>query len=393
MGEPQVVRRPRVGTRSLWATGKPKSGPPSSPRARAASAARASAIASSVRSVTIAFTFGFTRSICARCACSTSVTEARRVRISSRRAVAVRKQRSLTGSTPSRDECTGVPWQVHANARAGAAVPPTRCNASATRGCKPRVCNPSVQPELRSPARPARLRRHGIARPPRSDDAVAAPDRRGRPCPESRLMRRAELAARAVPRRERQHRAAVRVASQQRAAGLGGAARPARGSRRGRDHDGDRPRPVQPAWCSRRSVHAPAGRLRVGIGGRGASGRLLGADACRGGCADPAADAKWPRRVSARGPDESRPRISIVRAGEHRGSRQRLLAVLRDAAHRTGRHLSAGAAAHDRGVAVLEHQPGRDESPDRPGDADDAGNEPHHAEHRGRAADDARLRA
>ena len=51
--------------------------------------------------------------------------------------------------------------------------------------------------------------------------------------------------------------------------------------------------------------------------------------------------------------------------------------------------ISAGAAAHDRDLAVLEHQPGRDESPDRPGDADDAGNKPHHAEHRGRAADDA----
>ena len=45
--------------------------------------------------VTMAFTFGFTRSIWARWACSTSVTEARRERIRSRSAIAVWKQRSL----------------------------------------------------------------------------------------------------------------------------------------------------------------------------------------------------------------------------------------------------------------------------------------------------------
>src|SRR5262245_13858044 len=90
---------PRVGTRSLWATGRPNSGPAASPRASAASFARASSSARSAVSVTIAFTFGLTRSIWVRCAWTTSVTETSRARMRRASSAAVRKQTSvLTGA-------------------------------------------------------------------------------------------------------------------------------------------------------------------------------------------------------------------------------------------------------------------------------------------------------
>src|SRR5262245_63472378 len=90
---------PRVGTRSLCATGRPNSGPAASPRASAASFARASSSARAAVSVTIALTFGLTRSIWARCAWTTSVTDTSRARIRRASSVAVRKQRSvLTGT-------------------------------------------------------------------------------------------------------------------------------------------------------------------------------------------------------------------------------------------------------------------------------------------------------
>ena len=74
-GEPNVVRIPAVGTRSLWATGSPCSGPSFAPRACASSAALAPAIARSATSVTIALTRGFTRSMRLRCAAITSRAE------------------------------------------------------------------------------------------------------------------------------------------------------------------------------------------------------------------------------------------------------------------------------------------------------------------------------
>src|SRR5262245_7904743 len=86
---------PRVGTRSLWATGRPNSGPAASPRASAASFARASSSARSAVSVTMAFTLGLTRAIWARCAWTTSVTETSRTRTFRASSVAVRKQRSV----------------------------------------------------------------------------------------------------------------------------------------------------------------------------------------------------------------------------------------------------------------------------------------------------------
>ncbi len=86
---------PFVGTRSLWAIGRPKSGPGASPRASAVSFPAASSSARSAVRVTIAFTLGFTRSICARCARTTSVTDTWRRRMRSANSTAVRKQRSL----------------------------------------------------------------------------------------------------------------------------------------------------------------------------------------------------------------------------------------------------------------------------------------------------------
>ena len=70
--EPLVVRMPAVSMRSLCAIGKPCNGPSGSPRAWRSSAALAHARACSGTSVTMAFTVGFTRSMRARCASSTS---------------------------------------------------------------------------------------------------------------------------------------------------------------------------------------------------------------------------------------------------------------------------------------------------------------------------------
>src|SRR3954452_6777611 len=78
MGEPYVVRIPFVGIMSLYAIGRPASGP-RSPAFRASSFFAAES-ASSGKNVTIALTFGFTRSICAINARTTSVAESLRVR-------------------------------------------------------------------------------------------------------------------------------------------------------------------------------------------------------------------------------------------------------------------------------------------------------------------------
>ena len=88
MGDPKVVRMPRVRVRSLWATGSPWSRPSGSPAATARSALSASA--SSVvsgRRVTMAFTRGFASSIRPRCAFITSTAE--RSRLAIRRASSV----------------------------------------------------------------------------------------------------------------------------------------------------------------------------------------------------------------------------------------------------------------------------------------------------------------
>src|SRR5258707_794018 len=75
--------------------GRPKSGPGASRRASAASFCFASASARSAVRVTIALTFGFTCSICARCARTTSMTDTWRRRMRSANSTAVRKQRSF----------------------------------------------------------------------------------------------------------------------------------------------------------------------------------------------------------------------------------------------------------------------------------------------------------
>ena len=93
-GEPRVVRIPAVSTRSLCATGRPCSAPTGRPRAIASSAFAASAMARSATRVTMALTLGFTRSICARCACMSSRAETFRPRSSATSWVAGRKQRS-----------------------------------------------------------------------------------------------------------------------------------------------------------------------------------------------------------------------------------------------------------------------------------------------------------
>ena len=71
-GDPNVVRIPRVGCRSLCAIGRPCSGPAKRSRAASSSSARARSAACSATSVTIALTAGLIRSICARWAESTS---------------------------------------------------------------------------------------------------------------------------------------------------------------------------------------------------------------------------------------------------------------------------------------------------------------------------------
>src|SRR3984957_9329671 len=105
MREPNVVRTPRVGTRSLWATGSPASGPGSAPRASAASTVRACSRPRSGRNVTMALSAGFSRSICAMCASITSVAESRRARISCASTDADMKQSSLLIVRGS--------WRVH----------------------------------------------------------------------------------------------------------------------------------------------------------------------------------------------------------------------------------------------------------------------------------------
>ena len=95
--EPNVVRMPLVGTRSLWATGSPCSGPTRSPRASAASAFTARSRASSGTSVTMALRVGLTRSIAASWASITSRAETCRSAISRASVVAGRKHRSVTG--------------------------------------------------------------------------------------------------------------------------------------------------------------------------------------------------------------------------------------------------------------------------------------------------------
>ena len=66
---------PRVSMRSLWATGRPCSGPSFSPRACISSARVAASSAISATRVTIALTLGLTRSICLRCSASASRAE------------------------------------------------------------------------------------------------------------------------------------------------------------------------------------------------------------------------------------------------------------------------------------------------------------------------------
>src|SRR3954447_3952087 len=88
MGEPNVVRTPRVAIMSLYAMGRPASRPASSPRAMRSSIARAASSARSGRKVTIAFTCGFTRCTCAMKApvASTAERSRRRMRSASERA-------------------------------------------------------------------------------------------------------------------------------------------------------------------------------------------------------------------------------------------------------------------------------------------------------------------
>ena len=78
IGEPNVVRTPLVGTRSLKAIGRPAT-MPCGPFRR--SIALAALIASSGRNVTMALTCGFTRSICAMKARVNSVADTLRERI------------------------------------------------------------------------------------------------------------------------------------------------------------------------------------------------------------------------------------------------------------------------------------------------------------------------
>src|SRR5215470_17932510 len=95
MREPYVVRIPLVRMRSLWAMGRPCSGPTAAPCANASSAARAPAIARSGSRVTMAFTLGLTRSIWVRWASTTSRADSSLARIRRARSVAVMKHRSV----------------------------------------------------------------------------------------------------------------------------------------------------------------------------------------------------------------------------------------------------------------------------------------------------------
>ena len=75
--EPPVEIIPAVSSESLIVIGTPWSGPTGSPRATAASARLASARAASARSCTTAFSAGFTASILARQASTTSPEDTR----------------------------------------------------------------------------------------------------------------------------------------------------------------------------------------------------------------------------------------------------------------------------------------------------------------------------
>ncbi len=75
IGDPKVVRMPRVGCRSLCATGSPCSGPTAAPRANASSARAARSIARSASSVTIALSRGLRSAMRSRCAATTSRAE------------------------------------------------------------------------------------------------------------------------------------------------------------------------------------------------------------------------------------------------------------------------------------------------------------------------------
>jgi hypothetical protein len=91
MGEPNVVRIPRVRNESLCATGNPCNGPSASPNACARSARRAAPSARSASSVTIAFTCAFMRSIRSRWAVMTSTAPSSPARIRRVSSVAERK--------------------------------------------------------------------------------------------------------------------------------------------------------------------------------------------------------------------------------------------------------------------------------------------------------------
>src|SRR5262249_25731879 len=95
IGEPQVVRIPFVGWRSLWAIGSPCRGPTASPRASFSSASRASAIARSATSVTIALTRGLTAAMRSRCAAITSRAVSSFARINRASSTALNAQMSV----------------------------------------------------------------------------------------------------------------------------------------------------------------------------------------------------------------------------------------------------------------------------------------------------------
>src|ERR671935_1575566 len=120
---------PFVGTRSLCAIGSPNSGPGRSPRASRASFSCASSSARSAVSVMIALTVGLTRSICARCARRTSVTETSRWRMRCASSTAVRKHRSLMAPdlTPG-----PAPWSTELKWWADRADAAHSCGASAS---------------------------------------------------------------------------------------------------------------------------------------------------------------------------------------------------------------------------------------------------------------------
>ena len=97
ISEPQVVRMPAVGTRSLTATGMPCNGPSVSPRITAASAARACVLAASAATVMKAFRTGWLRSMRPSVASINSTGESWRLRISAASSRAEVKAGSFSG--------------------------------------------------------------------------------------------------------------------------------------------------------------------------------------------------------------------------------------------------------------------------------------------------------